>query len=230
MRYPNGRLVVMAKAPIAGLAKTRLIPALGADGAATLQRYFVERQIVEALSADLSPLELWCAGDYRHSFFLECQQHFGVALRCQQGQDLGDRLQHALESALHDAEFAIVIGCDIPELNAAVLSKACEAMQQGADAVIAPVEDGGYALLGLRHAEPHLFSQIEWGSDKVMAQTRERLERLDWHWHELPELWDLDRPEDLPRLMRLDTLPAAIGRMLDEAASITGEAGCLNGV
>ena len=224
MRYPNGRLVIMAKAPIAGHAKTRLIPALGAEGAASLQRVLVERQLAEALSAELAPLELWCAGDCLHPYFLACRERFGVTLHCQQGPDLGERLFHALESALHEADFAIVIGCDIPELNADVLLQACEAMQQGADAVIVPVEDGGYALMGLRRAEPLLFSQIEWGSDRVLAQTRDRLQQLGWYWHELPELWDLDRPEDLPRLMRLGRLPVAIKRMLEEATSTASQA------
>jgi rSAM/selenodomain-associated transferase 1 len=227
MHYSQGRLVAMAKAPLAGIAKTRLIPALGAEGAASLQRYLIERQLAEAVSADLAPVELWCAEDCLHPFFLDCRQRFGVTLHCQQGGDLGARLQQALELALREAEFAIVIGCDIPELNADVLVRACEAMQQGADAVIAPAEDGGYTLLGVRQADPHLFSQIEWGSDRVMAQTRERLQRLGWRWRELAELWDVDRPQDLPRLMGLKSLPAGIRQMLEAELGQVDKSRCI---
>lgn len=216
MRFPQGRMLVMAKAPLAGLAKTRLIPALGAEGAARLQRYLIERQLAEAVNSDSASVELWGAGDCLHPFFLDCRERFGVTLHCQEGDGLGERLQHALASALREAAFAIVIGCDIPELNADILVRACEVMSQGADAVIAPAEDGGYTLLGVRRAEPILFSQIDWGSDRVMLQTRERLQCLGWQWHELEALWDVDRPQDLPRLMELDTLPASIKQLLEQ--------------
>ena len=216
MQYSQGRLLVMAKAPEAGLAKTRLIPVLGEEGAAQLQRYFIERQLDQTVKEALAPVELWCAGDCTHPWFLECSRRFGIERYPQQGKDLGERLQHALETALQDADFAIVIGCDIPQLDTVVLAEACQAMQQDVDAVLVPAEDGGYALLGLREASSLLFDDIEWGSGQVLAQTRERLRRLGWRWRELAPLWDVDRPADLPRLMRLRTLPEEIRRMLEK--------------
>lgn len=217
----------MAKAPLAGIAKTRLIPALGAEGAAALQRYFVERQLAEALGADLAPLELWCAEACQDPFFHDCRQRFGVTLHCQQGEDLGARLQSVLESALREADFAIVFGSDIPELNGEILLRACEALQNDIDAVFVPAEDGGYALAGVKQAEPWLFSQIEWGSDRVMAQTRERMRSLGWHWQELEALWDVDRPPDLARLMGLETLPAGVRQMLAAALGQVNNGQCI---
>jgi hypothetical protein len=217
MRFPRGRLLVMARAPVAGQAKTRLIPALDAEGAAAVHRYLVERQLVAATASAMAPVELWCAGDCSHPFFSECRRRFAVSLHTQQGADLGERMRHALSSALHDAEFAIVIGSDIPALDAGVLQTACETMRQGADAVIAPAEDGGYVLLGVRRAAPELFSDIAWGSERVMAQSRERLRHLGWNWQELPAMWDLDRPQDLPRLMALGSLPGDIRCLLEDA-------------
>jgi hypothetical protein len=217
MRFPQGRLLVMARAPHAGATKTRLIPALGAEGAAALHRYLVERQLAEAAASETAPVELWCADDCLHPFFSECRQRFGVSLHCQHGEGLGERMLLIIESALREAEFAIVIGCDIPELDASMLRQAFDALQQGADAVIAPAEDGGYVLLGVRQASPELFREIEWGSDKVLAQTRERLRHLGWNWQELPEMWDVDRPQDLPRLMALESLSADIRRLLEDA-------------
>jgi len=219
MRFPRGRLLVMARAPVAGQAKTRLIPALGAEGAAAVHRYLVERQLVAATASATAPVELWCAGDCLHPFFSECRRRFAVSLHPQQGADLGERMLHALSSALHDADFAIVIGSDIPALDTSVLQAACETMRQGADAVIAPAEDGGYVLLGVRQAAPELFRNIEWGSERVMAQSRERLRHLGWNWQELPAMWDLDRPQDLPRLLALGTLPADIRRLLSQGTT-----------
>ncbi|MDA1116706.1 MAG: DUF2064 domain-containing protein, partial [Proteobacteria bacterium] len=76
----------------------------------------------------------------------------------------------------------------------------------GADAVFAPAEDGGYALVALRRVSPRLFAGIEWGGPRVMAQTRERLLALGWRWRELRTVWDVDRPEDYRRLQRASLL------------------------
>lgn len=210
MRYPQACLLMMAKAPVAGRAKTRLIPALGAEGAAHLQQYLIERQLQQVLDAPLAPFELWGTGPCDHSFFLELQQRKGIILQCQQGYDLGARLEYALATALKSATFAIVFGADIPELDRAILEQACDVMAGDMDAVVVPAEDGGYALLGVRLAAPRLFTNIDWGTDRVMAQTRERMHALNWRWHELPPLWDLDRREDLLRLNAVGNLPEAI--------------------
>jgi len=71
------------------------------------------------------------------------------------------------------------------------------------DAVFVPAEDGGYALIGLNHPERSLFEDIPWGSGAVMSRTRDALRRVGLRWTELDPLWDVDRPEDLPRLNTL---------------------------
>jgi glycosyltransferase A (GT-A) superfamily protein (DUF2064 family) len=88
-------------------------------------------------------------------------------------------------------------------LRPAHLRRASRWLAGGADAVLAPAEDGGYALIALRRVSPRLFADIDWGGPRVMAQTRERLAALGWRWRELPTLWDVDRPEDVARLRRL---------------------------
>jgi rSAM/selenodomain-associated transferase 1 len=218
MRFPEARLLMMAKAPLAGLAKTRLIPALGEEGAAQLQRYLIERQLQQSLTGGLAPVELWGAGQCDHPLFCQLQRRYDITLRCQQGADLGERIAHALSSALTSAQTAIVFGSDIPELSGEVLAQACQSMAEGADAVIVPAVDGGYALLGLRRVVPSLFRGIDWGTGRVMAQTRERLRQLGWHWVELAPLWDLDRPEDLARFSALEDLPESIRLLLGGGA------------
>ncbi|HKI81038.1 MAG TPA: DUF2064 domain-containing protein, partial [Pseudodesulfovibrio sp.] len=73
-------------------------------------------------------------------------------------------------------------------------------LADGSDAVMAPAQDGGYVLLGLRRAAHGLFTDIPWGTGRVAAVTRRRMRELRWHWRELPLQWDVDRPEDLERL------------------------------
>jgi uncharacterized protein len=96
----------------------------------------------------------------------------------------------------------VLIGTDCPKLKPADLRAAQRALLGGSSAVLAPVEDGGYALIGVRRTSKQLFSAIDWGSSTVMQQTRERLRRLGWRWRELRTLWDIDRPEDYARAKR----------------------------
>ena len=97
---------------------------------------------------------------------------------------------------------AILIGSDCPALRPADLRAAARALRGNADAVLSPAEDGGYALIGVRRAARGLFQGVEWGSARVLAQTRLRLKRLRWRWRELRTVWDVDRPEDVARLRK----------------------------
>jgi len=191
-------VMVFAKAP--GEAKTRLIPALGAAGAAALHRRLVMHCLRAAGDARLGPVELWCAPDTSDPFFRECERRLGISLRAQGEGDLGARMQRAFESALANAARAILVGSDIPVLSAQYLRDAERALAGGDDAVIGPAEDGGYVLVGLSRCDPELFRCIPWGGPKVLPETRRRIAALGWRLRELPALWDVDRPEDLGRL------------------------------
>lgn len=203
--FPDARIMVFAKAPVAGAVKTRLIPVLGAQGAAALQTTLARHCIATAVEARLCPVELWCSPDMNHPFFTQCSTDYGVTLREQQGNDLGARMAHAFDTVLQQNPYAVIIGTDCPALTAQDLRTALDILWDGFDAVIGPAEDGGYVLLGLRKAAPLLFEDITWGSCEVLALTRERLKRLQWRWHELAPRRDVDRPEDLeePQIRRL---------------------------
>ena len=205
-------VMVFAKAP--GEAKTRLIPALGAAGAAALHRRLVVHCLRAARDSRLGPVELWCAPDTSDPFFRECERRHGAGLHAQGEGDLGARMRRAFESALAHAARAIIVGSDIPALSARYLRDADRALRRGDDAVIGPAEDGGYALIGLSRCDPELFRDIPWGGPEVMAETRRRIAALAWRSSELRVLWDVDRPEDLGRLteeMRASFMPAAGG-------------------
>ncbi len=209
--HPNARLLIFAKAPVAGQVKTRLIPPLSAAEAAQLHARFIQRTLGVACGSNLCPVQLWCSPESRHPFFTDCRRSFPVSLNAQRGADLGERMRQAAASALAESDYMLLIGCDCPTLTAAHLRQALTALKKGYNAVLGPAEDGGYVLLGLRHAEPELFSGIAWGTDAVLDSTRNRLRRLKWRWHELAVQWDVDRPEDLLRLKRNRALAAEIG-------------------
>ena len=184
-------IIVFAKAPVPGAAKTRLIQALGDWGAARLHARLVRHAVASALAARVGRVELH--GTRRHSFF----KSLGVPFRLQRGRDLGERMCHALARS----PGAILIGSDCPELTVADLRRASRLLQGGCDAVLAPAEDGGYALIGLRHVAPEIFRNIGWGTSAVYDETVKRLKGS--RWRALRTVWDVDRPADLRRLSEL---------------------------
>lgn len=186
----------MAKAPLAGYAKTRLIPALGAAGAARLHRYLTLRTLATARAAGLGPVTLWCAPDLQQRFFRALQQHCGIELRAQPDADLGQRMAHIFAAA--GAKPLLLIGSDCPALEPEHLRQAALTLQS-ADAAFIITEDGGYYLVGLRRPAPELFTGIAWSTPQVMAQTRDRMAMLGLRWQEVARLWDIDDAADLAR-------------------------------
>ena len=199
----GGKILVFARAPVPGETKTRLIPALGPEGAATLHALLIERTLLALADLQSASVELWCTPDTEQAFFRHCREKFGCTLKQQQGADLGSRMASALESALADAPWAILLGTDCPDLHARDIQEAIAALNRGTDAVVGPAHDGGYYLIGLRQTSPQLFSDIPWGSGSVWELTRERLEQLGWRYSLLRTQHDLDRPEDLQHFPRL---------------------------
>lgn len=197
-------LVVMAKAPVPGLAKTRLAPALGAEGAARLAERFLTHTLREALAAGLGPVVLSCAPDARHPAFAPWAAEPGVALQDQPAGDLGQRMSAAFERAFALAPVVLLMGTDAPALDAALLTRAAQALARH-DAVFVPTLDGGYVLVGLvrRDGPGHridwqtLFTDMPWSTQQVMPRTRQRLAALGMRTLELPPLADVDEPADL---------------------------------
>jgi uncharacterized protein len=210
----GGRVAVFAKAPIPGEVKTRLIPALGEQGAAALYRALVTRAIETAVDAGIGPVELWCASNVGHPFFVECSRRFVVKLVEQGEGDLGARMQRALTAMLSSAVHALIVGSDIPAMTPDYLRAADAALAQGHDAVLGPAQDGGYVLIGLRRVAPGLFEHVRWSEPDVLAVTRTRITGLGWRHLELPVLWDVDRPEDLKHERVRGILDSALGSSL----------------
>ncbi|MEO8417382.1 MAG: TIGR04282 family arsenosugar biosynthesis glycosyltransferase [Methylophilaceae bacterium] len=200
MVAPDTALLIFAKAPVPGEAKTRLISALGQAGAAELHARLVRHTLQNALAADIGPVTLWCAPDNKHPYFAACAHEFGIGLQAQQGNDLGQRMAHALACSLRSFRHVLLIGTDCPTLGAVTLRDAAHRLKANTSVVFVPAEDGGYALIGVRDCLPSIFDGIAWGSDSVMAHTRNHLRSRMLDWQELPSMADIDIPQDLQRL------------------------------
>lgn len=194
-------LVVFAKAPEAGRAKTRLIPALGPEGAAALAGRLLRHAIGHALRVDVQHRELCVTPSTDHPAFARLPgiRSGRLQLTVQGDGDLGERMHRALERVLRSHQRALLIGTDAPDLDATRIAAARDALV-GHDAVFIPALDGGYALVGLSRPAPELFLDMRWSTAQVMQHTRERAAATGLDWIELEPVADIDEPADLVRL------------------------------
>jgi rSAM/selenodomain-associated transferase 1 len=200
-------IAVFSKPPIPGEVKTRLIPALGADGAASLHPRLLRHTLGVVCRAGYSR-SLWIAGELAHPALLDASDDFGIALRKQDGADLGVRMKRAMQRLLPHTDAVLIVGTDCPVLKARHFDQVFKALVDGCEVAAIPAEDGGYVLIGAARGAlarrevvlNALFDDMPWSTDQVMTRTRERLRQIGASWHELPPLWDIDRPDDLVRL------------------------------
>ncbi|NJC05867.1 hypothetical protein GGQ97_001660 [Sphingomonas kaistensis] len=192
------RLVIFTRFPEPGQAKTRLIPALGPEGAAAVHRRLTERTLQAARQSGLR-IEVHVTGARAAAF----AEWLGDDLRlvAQTDGDLGARLQAAAAPTP-----VLFVGSDLPDLTAAHLVEAARQLDAGRT-VIGPAEDGGYWALGLTGPADYLFSDMPWSTERVFALTVERLGRHGIEPVLLPTLADCDTPEDLSRWPDLRALP-----------------------
>ncbi|MEZ5701183.1 MAG: TIGR04283 family arsenosugar biosynthesis glycosyltransferase [Burkholderiaceae bacterium] len=199
-------VAIMAKAPVAGVAKTRLSGLLGPAGAARAQRGFILRTLDTARRASIGPVALQYDVGVYHRLFSLLSERCGVPCVAQVQGDLGRRMSAVTVDHFFPVGRAtlIIVGTDCPVLTPAHFQAAADALIDN-DAVFIPAEDGGYVLVGMRRAMPQVFERVDWSTPRTMAQTRERLSQIYARWVELPALWDVDMPADW---MRWQTLQA----------------------
>lgn len=187
------RVVIFAKAPVAGAVKTRLIPALGADGAAALAVRMLKATVAEAVESGLE-VELCVSPDADAPQWRSLLP--SVSVTDQGGGDLGQRLSRAAERVIGDGRAVLLIGTDCPQLGASALREAAARLDDH-DAVLVPALDGGYVLLGLNRFDARVFDGITWSTSVVAAQTTERIAALGWSLHVGTPMRDIDEPADL---------------------------------
>lgn len=201
----NTALVMLAKAPVAGQAKTRMAPALGASGAARLAEQLLVHAVQQAVQLPWAALELCVSPDTTHPVFAQLQglgppEGPGRLMLSVQGDgDLGQRMHRAMVRGLSRHAAVLLMGTDAPGLTAPVLQQAALVLQTS-DAVFVPAWDGGYALVGLRRPVPALFEGMVWSTPHVMAETRQRARDAGLFWRELAPVHDMDEPADLQHL------------------------------
>ena len=193
-------IVIFAKAPMPGFAKTRLIPVLGAQGAADLAQRLLAHTLYKAIAAKVGPVELCVTPSATDPVWRKIALPDAVQWSDQGEGDLGEKMaraaQRVLEGGTSAGESILLIGTDCPQLSIAYLQQAADALQH-TECTLFPTTDGGYALLGLNRFHPSLFSAIAWSTDSVAFETLCRLGQLGWSVQSHPMLHDIDEPADL---------------------------------
>lgn len=190
------RLIIFAKAPLPGFAKTRLIPALGEAGAARLAQHLMLTTIENGLKANVGLTELCVTPEPSNAVWSTFPIPTEVKWSAQSGGDLGERLAKASKCAIENGESPLLIGTDCPQLSPDILRNAAKSLQDF-DAVIIPATDGGYTLLGFNKFDSSIFENISWSTDSVFVKTVCHMTALNWRIAKLDSLHDIDEPSDL---------------------------------
>ena len=195
-------ILVFSKAPVAGQVNTRLVPYITAQQAALLHEEFTRDRLQMCTSAGAFDVQLWCSPDTSHRFFVDCQRRYGVQLKQQHGNDLGERMSNALKAMLGSYNKIVIIGSDAPVLDMKTIDAAFSELAHR-EIVLVPAEDGGYVLLGATVQHDDMLKDVPWGSKKVLSSTLDNMKRLNYNVALVGKSWDVDRPEDLERYRRL---------------------------
>lgn len=214
------RIIIFAKAPRPGLAKTRLIPALGAEGAARLAQTMLVDTLSAAVGAAVGPVELCVTPSIEDPAWqgVEFDPGPDVVVSNQGEGDLGARMACAARRTLQQGQPVLLIGTDCAEMSTELLQQA-SARLATSHALIHPTTDGGYALLGLTVFDEQLFSGIAWSTETVAASTIAKMRAAGWCAHIGDTLHDIDTPDDL-RWLRAEHTPDAVCRDADTIVTI----------
>jgi len=193
------RIIVFAKAPQPGFAKTRLIPAMGADAAAELAQQMLMHTVQEALAANIGTVELCVTPAIDDAAWNGIRLPDGIEITDQGEGDLGERMARAARRNAEQGRSVLLVGTDCVEMSADLLHQAWQVIHDH-DAIIHCTIDGGYALLGLARFTPFLFGDMPWSTDAVASTTIARIGQLGWSVHVGQILHDVDEPQDLKYL------------------------------
>ena len=188
-------IILFAKFPAQGMAKTRLQPALGIEGAAQMAHKLLLHSIEQAVATGFT-VELCVSPAPTHPCWQALNLPDSLQWSAQADSDLGLRMLTASQQALAHFEHVIVIGTDCPSLTTIRIRQAAQQLETQ-DSVMIPAFDGGYALFGFKQVAARLFSTIEWSTASVAKVTQQRLAELSWSVALLAPLPDIDEPEDL---------------------------------
>jgi len=192
-------LILFAKRPIPGLVKTRLIPELGEKEATRVHESLFKKTLRTLVDSGLGEVQLWWDKAWDDRTYLDRLGMTGkIKVFAQHGQDLGERMYHALSSQLEQFEKVILVGSDCPVLSSDYLSLAAERLNS-ADLVLGPSDDGGYVLIGTTKVVPGCLDNIQWGTESVLDATVTNVNSCRLTVTLQDPLWDVDIGEDYRR-------------------------------
>ncbi|PSB01764.1 TIGR04282 family arsenosugar biosynthesis glycosyltransferase [Merismopedia glauca] len=198
VNFPQKCLIIFTRYPESGQTKTRLIPALGADGAAKLQRLMTKYAILQAQQLQSNyPVNIEVHYSGGNSQLMSDWLGKNLIYKPQVKGDIGVKMSMALATAFSQGyKSVVIIGTDCPSLDRSIIKQAFDLLE-GTDVVLGSAADGGYYLIGLNKLIPELFRSVEWSTSKVFNRTVEIASQLHLKISYLPTLFDIDRPEDL---------------------------------
>ena len=193
----EGAIIIFAKAPVPGQVKTRLCPPLTPDEAASLHGSMVMDAVEHTRPLREFDIYLACTPSMDHPFFQTLAARHRLQLCEQVGEDLGQRMDHALTTILNRGyKYAVLVGADIPNLTGHTYKQAKD-MLQLKEVVFGPTKDGGYYLVGIKKPNPELFANISWSTDGVLTQSQSQAEKLGLAVSLLESEHDIDTFDDL---------------------------------
>ncbi len=195
-------LCIFSRAPVLDQVKSRLARALGRQGALEAHERLVGDTLDRLAEIPGVQCELWIAGDPNLPAVERWRAGRSLTLRTQVGDDLGERMAHAIAVCLEAGCVGLIVGSDCPTITAAYIRLAVAALDEN-DLVLGPAEDGGYGLIGLRVPAPELFSDMIWSTARVFTETVKRANGLGLSWTALDTVWDVDTERDWQRFLAL---------------------------
>ncbi len=198
---PENELVIFTRYPQPGTTKTRLIPAIGAERAAELQRKMTEHTVSRMANVDSRRIQVTVS--FTGAEKSEMRNWLGsndVSFRKQSTGNLGERLAAAFTRSFSTGRNRVIaIGTDCPQLDRRIIYKSFTHLRDR-DLLLGPSTDGGYYLIGLSRQEQSIFSDVNWGGSRVYEQTLAAARLANLSWRTLQPLTDVDRPSDLTLL------------------------------
>jgi len=186
-------VALFTRAPVRGRVKTRLAAVIGEDAALALHRALLERAVSALRDAPDFDLVLHLDGN------AATLPPWRLPVAVQSDGDLGARMAAAIAAITGRGRIAVVVGGDCPGLEARHVRAAVRAVRDGADVALCPAEDGGYVLIAMARLHRRVFEDVEWGTARVLDQTRARAREAGIVLTELDTLWDVDTATDLAR-------------------------------
>lgn len=195
-------LVVMARSPVPGQVKTRLIPFIGSQRATQVYRSLLSHALQELKQVEVSRV-LSCTPDTHHATLRSFSSQYGWRRRYQVQGDLGNRMARIFSRCQRESDYTIIVGSDLANINKQMIYQCIDRLTAGNDLVLGATEDGGYGLIAMSRLHSGVFRKIPWSTDRVLQVTMSRARQMKLKTAIIDGLWDVDTYKDYRRWRQL---------------------------